>query len=288
MSLLAHPATEKNIKDFLSRPSHGLLLVGPKESGKSHVAKYIGAKLIGTTQGNLNIHPYFKSIDASEAKASIDDIRELKKFLSLKTAGKQELRRLALVQNVEELRHEAQNAMLKLLEEPPSDTVIILTTSDGNKLRQTIRSRLQKIEIRGLTLNQIEEIEADSDKALRLYNLSEGLPALLTALQRGDDNYPSTHYIQQAKQILSQPRHQRLIYLEKNILKDDEFDIQALLDCFYKILRMKLKLVSDVESVASRQTISLYSKINQVLYTQKLISQNVHPKIALTRLFYML
>ena len=88
------------------------------------------------------------------------------------------------------MNDEAANSFLKLLEEPPSDTFIFLTTSKPNSLIPTIRSRCQEIKLKGLTDDQVTEklvsfgkpaeeartiakiVEGDISKALKL--LEEG------------------------------------------------------------------------------------------------------------------
>lgn len=57
----------------------------------------------------------------------------------------------------QEASTEAANALLKVLEEPPTDTVFILTASDQDELLPTIRSRLLPVRVRPLPLGMVEE-----------------------------------------------------------------------------------------------------------------------------------
>ena len=133
-------------------------------------------------------NPYYR-IEIPKAKfIRIDSIRHLRENAYLKSAepGK----KVIILSRAEMMNDEAANSFLKLLEEPPSDTFIFLTTSKPNSLVSTIRSRCQEIKLKGLTDNQVMEnlinfgkpaeevktitkfVEGDISKALKL--LEEG------------------------------------------------------------------------------------------------------------------
>jgi hypothetical protein len=78
----------------------------------------------------------------SSASIGIDQIRTLQHRLSLKPlAGKGQ--KIALIQEAQNLTPEAQNALLKTLEEPPKQTQIILTVPNSESLLPTVVSRCQ-------------------------------------------------------------------------------------------------------------------------------------------------
>ena len=74
---------------------------------------------------------------------SIDQIRELKKSVMLKTGGS--LYRVFLISQAHLMTIAAANSLLKLLEEPPPHTILLLTTTSPSKLLDTIKSRCQLI-----------------------------------------------------------------------------------------------------------------------------------------------
>ena len=84
-------------------------------------------------------------------------IRDLQHYLQLKTIGDRPVRRIAIVEHGERLRTEAQNAFLKLLEEPPQDTVIITTTTTPQALLPTILSRVQVIPVNTPDMDSVKE-----------------------------------------------------------------------------------------------------------------------------------
>lgn len=79
-------------------------------------------------------------LDSSET-IGVADIRQLIKWLSLKSQGPSP--RTAIIATAEKLTPEAQNALLKTLEEPPGDAEIILIAPDDEILLPTIISRCQ-------------------------------------------------------------------------------------------------------------------------------------------------
>jgi DNA polymerase-3 subunit delta' len=75
------------------------------------------------------------------ANIPVDDIREMLKTLNLKPyEGK---KRVVIVSEVEKLSYSASNSLLKTLEEPPPNSLLILTTSNLNTLLPTVISRCQ-------------------------------------------------------------------------------------------------------------------------------------------------
>ena len=85
----------------------------------------------------------------------IGSIRFLKNSAYLKSA--EQGNRVILVSRAEKMNNEAANAFLKLLEEPPDDTYIFLTSSKPNLMVSTIRSRCQEIKLRRLTKSDVVE-----------------------------------------------------------------------------------------------------------------------------------
>jgi hypothetical protein len=93
----------------------------------------------------LENNPDFQKIgEASPPK--IEDIRHLKSWLQKKAFSKKP--RVALVFQAENLNIQSQNALLKILEEPPPNTYLILLTTKPQSLLPTILSRCQIISLK--------------------------------------------------------------------------------------------------------------------------------------------
>ena len=83
----------------------------------------------------------------------IDQIRELSEYLEL-SAHQEKGKRIVLIEPADALNQSASNALLKILEEPPENTLFILVTSQAQKLIATIRSRCQLLDFRGPLLEE--------------------------------------------------------------------------------------------------------------------------------------
>jgi len=149
---------------------HALLLTGPEGIGKGHFALAAAARLLCESPVNSDAcgkcpschwfvsdnHPDFRHIipaadvepdesasDGERKKGSrqilIDQIRELEDFVFI--GGHRNGARVVVVEPAEAMNHSAQNALLKILEEPPSSVYFILVSSHWRRLLPTIRSR---------------------------------------------------------------------------------------------------------------------------------------------------
>ncbi len=97
---------------------------------------------------HLTIEP---EIDTSSI--GIEQIRDLKTWAQMKPF--QTTLKVVLIKKAQNLTAEAQNAMLKLLEEPPRATAIILTVDDSKNLLPTITSRCTQIQLSSFSASQL-------------------------------------------------------------------------------------------------------------------------------------
>lgn len=120
--------------------SPSLLIVGSDEIGRNlKVAEII--EVSPETQIN---NPDFLLL-SSLTSIGIEDIRNLQRFLSLKPFHSRQ--KVALIKEAQNLTTEAQNAFLKTLEEPPANSLIILTAPNTTFLLPTIVSRCQIVQL---------------------------------------------------------------------------------------------------------------------------------------------
>ena len=98
---------------------------------------------IETIATALNVLPDSIWAVTDEKSIKIDTIRRLQQELSTSSAGNQT--RHVVLYPAEIITNQAQQALLKLIEEPPENTQIILVTSSPNKLLATIKSRCELI-----------------------------------------------------------------------------------------------------------------------------------------------
>jgi DNA polymerase III delta' subunit len=100
--------------------------------------------------------------------------------------------RVTIVEQAHRLNDDAQNALLKLLEEPPPGVTLILCADDDECLLPTVRSRCVRVRLGSVPVRQVEAwlVElglADAPRAARLAHLAAGRPGLALAYARSAD-----------------------------------------------------------------------------------------------------
>lgn len=134
-------------------------------------------------------HPDFIHIFPEGASIKIARIRSLKKQLAFPpfSGGM----RVVLLEEVQSMRREAGNSLLKLLEEPPPDNIFFLIASDAEPVLSTILSRCQTVNYGSLADNLTVDIigqlspDLDRNQALTLARISGGAPGKALALEAG-------------------------------------------------------------------------------------------------------
>lgn len=186
--LLGHSQILKDLIRFADakRFASGYIFSGPSGVGKQlialHLANYLENK---NPEGSSTLSDMFLIAPDEKGAIGIDAAREIKNFLWQKP-----LRspcRLLLINEAEKLTEEAQNAILKITEEPPASSLLILITGDSQKLLPTLRSRLQTIRFGIVPTKEIaawlaEEHKCPAEKSRTLAEYSCGRPGLALSL----------------------------------------------------------------------------------------------------------
>ena len=126
--LALHPQTQLQLQRFMQHPPHALLLLGVEGLGKQHLVTLMVHEMLGLASGtDVMKYPYLRIVRPQEGKVSIgiEAIRDLQHFTSLKLPGSTHTLRFIVIPEAHLLTTEAQNALLKLLEEPPQDTTFL-------------------------------------------------------------------------------------------------------------------------------------------------------------------
>lgn len=141
------------LRGAIERPSHAYLLTGAPGVGVELVARCFAAALVcadggcgvcGTCDRVLRSrHPDVVEVEPEGTFLVVEQVEEIAHEVFASPYEAQ--RRVIVVHEAERMHEAAANKMLKLLEEPPPRTALVLVTSSPDELLDTVRSRCQQV-----------------------------------------------------------------------------------------------------------------------------------------------
>lgn len=180
--ILGNDKIKKQLKQAvdLNKTSHSYLFLGISGIGKKMIAKEFAKMILCENEekycGNCksciefdsNNNPDFQLIQPDGASLKIDQIRQMqKKILEAPIISKN---KVYIIDDADLMTTEAQNCLLKTLEEPPEFVTIILIGSRENSFLSTIKSRCTIIKFQEIENEQIKEYFS---KNYEISNISE-------------------------------------------------------------------------------------------------------------------
>lgn len=181
-------------------------------------------------------HPDFYLVQADGNQIKVDQIRSL--CTKLSATAQQGGRRVAVIQSCEKMNQAAANALLKTLEEPGRDTLLLLQTDTPNRLLATISSRCQRLSFVSPQIQELKKwfnehygIEEDITWALPVLG---GPIALAEAWQNG--HYQDLKHFKEAWQKSLQSGN-----LNSNLLNLTEVQIINALKILYLVLKQSIE-----------------------------------------------
>lgn len=278
--LILHATTRKQLDAYLQMPAQVLILAAPDGSGKQTIAKRLAENILQLSKNDFDRQSQTLLITAEDGKAiGIESARQIERFLRLKVPGTKAYNRAVIISDSHTMTPEAQNALLKTLEEPPTGTIIILTTSYEPALLPTVRSRAQIIVVEQSDQNSLGEFfkqqNYDDQEIKRAYNLSDGQIGLMHALL-SDKEHPLHQATEQARQLLSQPVYERLIIID-TLSKDKQLAMDTT-TILQRMARVSLNSASD-------KTAKKWQSVLEASYqASEALSKSGQPKLVLAKL----
>lgn len=141
--------------------SHAYIFFGDNQVGKFTFAKKLANFLEFGKETNETTKPTSETlfikptIEETKASIGIDKIKEIRSFLYQAPVNSKY--RLVIIDDAYYLTEHAQNAILKIAEEPPAHGVIIMILPNPDALLETIKSRFQKIYFPRLSEDEVKE-----------------------------------------------------------------------------------------------------------------------------------
>jgi DNA polymerase III subunit delta' len=293
--------------------AHAYLLVGPRHVGKGTLAINLAQALncdgpelpCGQCRSCQRIlegkHADVTPIGLdSKTEIGIDDIRGLQRLANLPPyEGKC---KVFIIDDAEYLSTEAANSLLKILEEPPPRVVWLLLAAEEEHLLPTIISRCQRLELKPVPSEQVQEVlinsyKVDADKAKLLAQLCHGrLGWAVSTLANGDILEQRSRRIDKLVSVWTANLEQRFAYAQElasqfsQNRKDGAEIIEMWLDWWRDLMLIKggcreAIINVDYETTLEEQARGLsLSEIEGFLTNlgllQENISKNVNPRLA--------
>lgn len=229
---------------------------------------------------------------------SIDQLRAMQRELSLRPY--EAPRKTCIIEPAERMSINAANSLLKTLEEPPGDALIILLTENAGMLLPTIRSRCQLIRFSHLSPEHVrtllERTGMDSGTASLLAPMSGGSMQLALGL----DNESLAARREVVLSILDRLDISRIatVFDSSEELSGNRDETIEVLDMMISFFRDAVHLASGssdilnrnvrpaIESISKRRSFSRNLELlNNIYETRRAVQRNANPKLALDHLF---
>jgi len=253
-----HPETAHQLDVLARQKPHALLLTGPYGVGLMTLVEQIVGN--GSEQVITVLPVKNDTIDIEKGTLTVDSIRALYDV----TRTKLPEGRVIVIDYAERMAPAAQNAFLKLLEEPSEGTRFILLTHQPELLLPTITSRSQRIDARPVTRAQSEALldelkVTDPTKRAQLLFIAEGLPASLVNFVQDDERFASrASLVKDARSFVTGGAYEKLLIAKK--YKDSRSDALTLLEDSLKLLR---RSIAEKGDTASLRTLDRFERLHK-------------------------
>src|SRR5574341_295832 len=290
------------------RVSHAILITGPEGIGRRTFAKRLAQAMLCAESappcGGCRIcdliereqHPDLHILTPQGSRIKIEEIRALQNLLAMHPFEARH--RIAILPAFDQATEPAMDALLKMLEEPPSSTRLILTANAAESLLPTIRSRCQEIALRPVPIHQIvdalaRDMKMSPHEAALLARLSGGRPGWATTMAQSPDALTAhAAAIEDLWMVLHSNRSGRFAYADTAAHSPDP---RALLDVWQSWWRDVLLLsegsrVSPLHADRLEQLQELAAQvepqaavraINAVRNTLRLLDRSINARLAI-------
>lgn len=247
MNSIVHPESQRLLDAVMRDEPHAILMTGPSGVGLATTAAMYARK---SSAQLITVLPEKNEIvDLEKGTITVESIRRLYDVTrTLEPAG-----RIIIIDYAERMAPAAQNAFLKLLEEPTEGTRFMLLTHQPELMLPTITSRSQRVDMRPITSEQsaqlLDELKVtDSTKRAQLLFIAEGLPAEMTRLASDTQAFEArATLVKDARSLVAGSAYDRLRVAKQ--YKDSRQDALTLIEDALKLLRRTIAANGDTASL---------------------------------------
>ncbi len=267
---ILNSASEKIFNAIVKTLPQSLLLTGDSGVGLSTIAKHFAE--LRNIKPSVILPEKDEKVDLDKGVISVDIMRRLYTETSTKTVSE----RIIIIDYAERMTHQAQNAFLKLLEEPGANIHFILVSHSVAKLLPTVISRVERLDVKPISSEQsrlfLDDLGVtDSTKRSQLMFMADGLPAELTLLARDEGYFKQrSETVRDARELLRGTSYQKLLIA--NRYKDNRASSLSLLRDASKILRISMSANPNPDTI---------EVIDKILKTYQRIEANGNIRLSL-------
>lgn len=269
----------------LNKTSHSYIFWGIEGIGKKLIAEEFAKRILclenkennctckSCIEFDSNNNPDFKLIEPDEGKIKIEQIREMQRKVAEKPIISS--KKVYIINDADTMTTEAQNCLLKTLEEPPEYITIILICSNEDNLLSTIKSRCTRMHFEPLAKedvkNYINQNYPEQEISESIIELSQGSIGKAIKLNEHKSIYENIEKIllsMQNKDLID------IVQMSEEIYKSKE-EINSILE-YMNVLLLKL----------SKQNIKYIKCIEIVEETKKRLKANSNYDMCIDNLLF--
>ena len=251
--------------------SHAYMFEGPNGIGKNTMARELAAILL--EMENLFNSPDYIEIKPDGNSIKIAQIRKLQSDILVKPYKSY---KIYVIDEAQKMTVEAQNALLKTLEEPPKYAIIILITDNKESLLDTIKSRCEIIKFTPIPMQEVASYLTmngiDSKRASLLANFSRGSMKKAIELSESDEFNLMREEVQKYVET----------FLNGNLIEimDIQSSIEKYKDQITNVLDLLINYFRDIMMVKENVDNSMIINLDRLIFVKNMSNKTTYSQLS--------
>lgn len=251
--------------------SHAYMFEGPNGIGKNTMARELAAILL--EMENLFNSPDYIEIKPDGNSIKIAQIRKLQSDILVKPYKSY---KIYVIDEAQKMTVEAQNALLKTLEEPPKYAIIILITDNKESLLDTIKSRCEIIKFTPIPMQEVASYLTmngiDSKRASLLANFSRGSMKKAIELSESEEFHLMREKVQKYVET----------FLNGNLIEimDIQSSIEKYKDQITNVLDLLINYFRDIMMVKENVDNSMIINLDRLIFVKNMSNKTTYSQLS--------
>ena len=251
--------------------SHAYMFEGPNGIGKNAMARELAAILL--EMENLFNSPDYIEIKPDGNSIKIAQIRKLQSDILVKPYKSY---KIYVIDEAQKMTVEAQNALLKTLEEPPKYAIIILITDNKESLLDTIKSRCEIIKFTPIPMQEVASYLTmngiDSKRASLLANFSRGSMKKAIELSESEEFHLMREEVQKYVET----------FLNGNLIEimDIQSSIEKYKDQITNVLDLLINYFRDIMMVKENVDNSMIINLDRLIFVKNMSNKTTYSQLS--------